>query len=198
MAAQPQYRAGGVRGAEVTIHTVCAGGNPFIANPNEEKLLGTTAFRQKIATAIANGIISYFHWFDNQKPIEETLMKPDAAQVKAFLLQLQDNLCQQLSAVDARRLSKMPGSGKAVAADAAGCCAKAGCSSRRGQASMSMATPCLPRHRAPPGASRTQFEAMGVSLVVHPANPTCRQPCQRAVLYCRKPARPGVVVQRRF
>ncbi|VDY39797.1 N-acetylmuramoyl-L-alanine amidase [Salmonella enterica subsp. enterica serovar Daytona] len=27
----------------------------------------TTAFRQKIATAIANGIISYFHWFDNQK-----------------------------------------------------------------------------------------------------------------------------------
>ena len=39
----------------------------FITNPNEEKLLGTTAFRQKIATAIANGIISYFHWFDNQK-----------------------------------------------------------------------------------------------------------------------------------
>ncbi|MBX4389847.1 coproporphyrinogen III oxidase, partial [Klebsiella pneumoniae] len=27
-------------------------------------------------------------------------MKPDAAQVKTFLLQLQDNLCQQLSAVD--------------------------------------------------------------------------------------------------
>lgn len=25
-------------------------------------------------------------------------MKPDAAQVKTFLLQLQDNLCQQLSA----------------------------------------------------------------------------------------------------
>ena len=27
-------------------------------------------------------------------------MKPDAAQVKTFLLQLQDSLCQQLSAVD--------------------------------------------------------------------------------------------------
>ncbi|PLN89679.1 coproporphyrinogen III oxidase, partial [Klebsiella pneumoniae] len=27
-------------------------------------------------------------------------MKPDAAQVKTFLLQLQDNLSQQLSAVD--------------------------------------------------------------------------------------------------
>jgi N-acetylmuramoyl-L-alanine amidase len=39
----------------------------FITNPNEEKLLGTTAFRQKIANAIASGIISYFHWFDNQK-----------------------------------------------------------------------------------------------------------------------------------
>lgn len=39
----------------------------FITNPAEEKLLGTTAFRQKIAGAIASGIISYFHWFDNQK-----------------------------------------------------------------------------------------------------------------------------------
>ena len=39
----------------------------FITNPGEEKLLGTTAFRHKIATAIASGIVSYFHWFDNQK-----------------------------------------------------------------------------------------------------------------------------------
>lgn len=39
----------------------------FITNPAEERLLGTAAFRQKIANAIASGIISYFHWFDNQK-----------------------------------------------------------------------------------------------------------------------------------
>ncbi len=39
----------------------------FITNPEEERLLGTTAFRQKIANAIASGIISYFNWFDNQK-----------------------------------------------------------------------------------------------------------------------------------
>lgn len=39
----------------------------FITNPDEERLLGTTAFRQKIATAIASGIISYFSWFDNHK-----------------------------------------------------------------------------------------------------------------------------------
>ena len=39
----------------------------FITNPEEERLLGTAAFRQKIATAIAEGVISYFHWFDNQK-----------------------------------------------------------------------------------------------------------------------------------
>lgn len=39
----------------------------FITNPGEEKLLGTTAFRQKIARAIASGIVSYFNWFDNQK-----------------------------------------------------------------------------------------------------------------------------------
>ena len=39
----------------------------FITNPQEEKLLGTTAFRQKIANAIADGIISFFNWFDNHK-----------------------------------------------------------------------------------------------------------------------------------
>ena len=32
-----------------------------------QRMLGTTAFRQKIANAIASGIISYFNWFDNQK-----------------------------------------------------------------------------------------------------------------------------------
>ena len=39
----------------------------FITNPEEERLLGTKAFRQKIANAIASGVISYFNWFDNQK-----------------------------------------------------------------------------------------------------------------------------------
>lgn len=39
----------------------------FITNPAEERLLGTTAFRQKIATAIASGVIGYFNWFDNHK-----------------------------------------------------------------------------------------------------------------------------------
>lgn len=39
----------------------------FITNPQEERLLGTRAFRQKIATAIADGITSYFNWFDNHK-----------------------------------------------------------------------------------------------------------------------------------
>ncbi|WJD47701.1 N-acetylmuramoyl-L-alanine amidase AmiA [Enterobacter sp. PGRG2] len=39
----------------------------FITNPAEEKLLGTAAFREKIASAIASGVISYFNWFDNQK-----------------------------------------------------------------------------------------------------------------------------------
>ncbi len=39
----------------------------FITNPGEERLLGTSLFRQKIATAIASGVISYFNWFDNHK-----------------------------------------------------------------------------------------------------------------------------------
>jgi N-acetylmuramoyl-L-alanine amidase len=32
----------------------------FITNPEEERLLGTPAFQNKIATAIAQGIVSYF------------------------------------------------------------------------------------------------------------------------------------------
>lgn len=42
----------------------------FITNPEEERLLGTTAFRQKIAGAIADGIVSFFNEFDrhNHRP----------------------------------------------------------------------------------------------------------------------------------
>lgn len=42
----------------------------FITNPAEERLLGTTAFRQKIASAIVKGIVSYFNAFDahNRRP----------------------------------------------------------------------------------------------------------------------------------
>lgn len=34
----------------------------FITNPEEEKLLGTPAFRHKIASAITNGVVSYFNY----------------------------------------------------------------------------------------------------------------------------------------
>lgn len=42
----------------------------FITNPQEERLLGTTAFRQKIAAAIVAGITSFFSEFDaeNRRP----------------------------------------------------------------------------------------------------------------------------------
>ncbi|WP_342754001.1 N-acetylmuramoyl-L-alanine amidase AmiA [Pantoea sp. MBD-2R] len=42
----------------------------FITNPSEERLLGTTAFRRKIASAIVDGINSYFTEFDanNRRP----------------------------------------------------------------------------------------------------------------------------------
>jgi len=39
----------------------------FITNPQEEKLLGTTAFRQKIAGAIADGIVSFFKEYDARR-----------------------------------------------------------------------------------------------------------------------------------
>ncbi|WON75773.1 N-acetylmuramoyl-L-alanine amidase AmiA [Serratia sp. UGAL515B_01] len=36
----------------------------FITNPHEERLLGTTAFREKIARAIADGVIDFLHYYD--------------------------------------------------------------------------------------------------------------------------------------
>lgn len=38
----------------------------FITNPREEQLLGTSAFRQKIASAIADGIANYFDEYDRR------------------------------------------------------------------------------------------------------------------------------------
>ncbi|WP_312242406.1 N-acetylmuramoyl-L-alanine amidase AmiA [Pantoea sp.] len=42
----------------------------FITNPREEQLLGTQAFRHKIASAIADGIVNYFDEYDrhNRRP----------------------------------------------------------------------------------------------------------------------------------
>ena len=39
----------------------------FITNPHEEQLLGTTAFREKIARAIADGILAFFHEADRRR-----------------------------------------------------------------------------------------------------------------------------------
>lgn len=36
----------------------------FITNPGEERLLGTAAFREKIARAIADGVINFFSYYD--------------------------------------------------------------------------------------------------------------------------------------
>ncbi|PVZ82845.1 N-acetylmuramoyl-L-alanine amidase AmiA [Serratia sp. S1B] len=36
----------------------------FITNPYEEQLLGTTAFREKIARAIADGVVNFFQYYD--------------------------------------------------------------------------------------------------------------------------------------
>ena len=39
----------------------------FITNPHEEQLLGTPAFRRKIASAIADGIVNYFDEYDRRQ-----------------------------------------------------------------------------------------------------------------------------------
>lgn len=100
-------------------------------------------------------------------------MKPDAAQVKTFLLQLQDNLCQQLSAVDGApfiedaRQREGGGGGRSRVLREGRVFEQAGVnfSHVHGDAMPASAT----AHR--PELAGRSFEAMGVSLVVHPLNP---------------------------
>ncbi|MFO6426503.1 hypothetical protein ACLBOM_12645 [Escherichia coli] len=73
MIPQPQHRTGGHLCCEIAVGSFGAGETSFITNPEEERLLGTAAFRQKIATAIAEGVISYFHSFDNQKAHQKAI-----------------------------------------------------------------------------------------------------------------------------
>ncbi|STU86579.1 coproporphyrinogen III oxidase, aerobic [Klebsiella pneumoniae] len=102
-------------------------------------------------------------------------MKPDAAQVKTFLLQLQDNLCQQLSAVDGAPFIEDAwqreggGGGRSRVLREGRVFEQAGgnFSHVHGDAMPASAT----AHR--PELAGRSFEAMGVSLVVHPLNPTC-------------------------
>ena len=100
-------------------------------------------------------------------------MKPDAAQVKTFLLQLQDSLCQQLSAVDGAPFIEDAwqreggGGGRSRVLREGNVFEQAGVnfSHVHGDAMPASAT----AHR--PELAGRSFEAMGVSLVVHPLNP---------------------------
>lgn len=100
-------------------------------------------------------------------------MKPDAQRVKQFLLSLQDNICQQLSAVDGAEFvednwqREAGGGGRSRVLRNGGIFEQAGVnfSHVHGDAMPASAT----AHR--PELAGRSFEAMGVSLVVHPQNP---------------------------
>lgn len=101
------------------------------------------------------------------------MMKPDAHQVKQFLLNLQDTICQQLSAVDGAEfvedswLREAGGGGRSRVLRNGGVFEQAGVnfSHVHGEVMPASAT----AHR--PELAGRSFEAMGVSLVVHPHNP---------------------------
>ena len=107
-------------------------------------------------------------------------MKPDAHQVKQFLLNLQDTICQQLTAVDGAEFvedswqREAGGGGRSRVLRNGGVFEQAGVnfSHVHGEAMPASAT----AHR--PELAGRSFEAMGVSLVVHPR--------ECAVFYCRK------------
>ena len=100
-------------------------------------------------------------------------MRPDAHQVKAFLLQLQDAICQKLSAVDGSEFIEDSwqreggGGGRSRVLRDGGIFEQAGVnfSHVHGEAMPASAT----AHR--PELAGRSFEAMGVSLVVHPRSP---------------------------
>ena len=100
-------------------------------------------------------------------------MKPDAQQVKRYLLQLQETICQKLSAVDGAEFVEDSwqreggGGGRSRVLRDGGVFEQAGVnfSHVHGDAMPSSAT----AHR--PELAGRSFEAMGVSLVVHPWNP---------------------------
>lgn len=100
-------------------------------------------------------------------------MKPDAHHVKQFLLRLQDDICQKLSAVDGANFvedswrREAGGGGRSRVLRNGGIFEQAGVnfSHVHGDAMPASAT----AHR--PELAGRSFEAMGVSLVVHPHNP---------------------------
>ncbi len=100
-------------------------------------------------------------------------MTVDANQVKTFLLQLQDDICQQLSALDGGEFIEdswqrdAGGGGRSRVLRDGAIFEQAGVnfSHVHGDAMPASAT----AHR--PELAGRSFEAMGVSLVVHPHNP---------------------------
>ena len=100
-------------------------------------------------------------------------MKPNAQLVKTFLLQLQDEICQKLAAADGGEFQEdnwqreAGGGGRSRVLRNGGIFEQAGVnfSHVHGDAMPASAT----AHR--PELAGRSFEAMGVSLVVHPHNP---------------------------
>ena len=108
-----------------------------------------------------------------RKRTPETLMKPNAQLVKTFLLQLQDEICQKLAAADGGEFQEdswqreAGGGGRSRVLRNGGIFEQAGVnfSHVHGDAMPASAT----AHR--PELAGRSFEAMGVSLVIHPHNP---------------------------
>ena len=100
-------------------------------------------------------------------------MKPNAERVKEFLLHLQDEICQKLAAVDGGEFQEdnwqreAGGGGRSRVLRNGSIFEQAGVnfSHVHGDAMPASAT----AHR--PELAGRSFEAMGVSLVVHPLNP---------------------------
>ena len=147
-------------------------------------------------TAISTGLITRKHTRRNVNHEARCTTR------KQFLLSLQDEICQQLSTIDGTEFvednwqREAGGGGRSRVLRNGGIFEQAGVnfSHVHGDAMPASAT----AHR--PELAGRSFEAMGVSLVVHPQNPFTFRPAMPTYVFYRGETgrRPGVVVWRRL
>lgn len=114
------------------------------------------------------------HFISLSNVAENVMSKPSSAQVKAFLLSLQDSLCQQIAAADGQSTFREDNWQREAGGGGRSRVLTQGAIFEQAGVNFSHVTggqlPASATAHRPELAGRS-FEAMGVSLVIHPLNP---------------------------
>jgi coproporphyrinogen III oxidase len=118
-------------------------------------------------------------------------LSPDLAAVKTFLLSLQDHICQQLVAEDGGSFREDTwqraegGGGRSRVLENGTVIEKGGVNFSHVYGGK--LPPSATAHR--PELAGRSFQAMGVSLVIHPKNPLCSNFSRQCSYFCRRKRR---------